>query len=118
MTLSPYSVAEAIEECQNTIDSLVDEIRAAGPIAAQAETDFEREFAKERIRARMGEGSVKGRITEDMAKDIATVETEVLRFKHLAAKHNLTTLRAALSATEHKMDGYRTQAASVRVAGG
>jgi hypothetical protein len=111
----PYQIAESIAGTLQRIDLLVDEIREAAGEAAGAETDFEREFAKARLKARAAEGK---KVTEDAARDQATVDTAELRLRHLTAKNNLTVLRAVLSAEQAKLDGLRTMSASVRVAGG
>lgn len=115
---NPYMITQLIEECENRLDDLVAEARAAALAAARAEADFKVAFAQTRLRTRAEKQAAGEKYTQDSIEDEATVQTAHLRQEALFAAHNLTVVREALRAEESKMDGRRTRSASVRIAGG
>lgn len=116
--INPAEVSEGIDRVINELEDLAGEIRQVSNEAAYAEASFKAEFAKARIAARYKAQVAGDRLTTDAAEDIATVATEDLRLTHLLKSHGLTAAREALRAAESRMDGYRTQSASIRIAAG
>lgn len=112
--LTLREIQEKIEACDSRLEELVDEITEAAGDAAVCETTFKTRFAQERLKVRAG-GQ---KMTVDQVEDHATVATEDDRRSYLLATNNLTVLREALRATQARMDGLRTMAASFRGAGG
>lgn len=114
--LNLTQIHERIEECEARLEELVEEITRAAGAAAGADATYKTRFAQARLAAR---AEAEGRkITTDEAEDKATVATEKERADHLFAANDLTVLREALRATQARMDGLRTMAASFRGAGG
>jgi hypothetical protein len=118
MLPTPAEVAEGISEVDEILQELAVEIRLLASHAARAEASFKVEFAKARISARYEAEKNGGRLTTDAAEDIATVATEKLRLDHLLQTNAVMAAREALRAAGHRMDGYRTQATSIRAGGG
>lgn len=118
MTISPLLIAQKIDEVMNRIDDLTDEIANTARVAADAEVEFKIEFAKERLKARYKANGEGRKITTDEVEDHATCATQSKRYAFLLAQNSLTVLREALRAEQAKLDGLRTQSASVRLAGG
>jgi|ERR1035437_3298218 hypothetical protein len=112
------AIHERIEACSDRLDSLYGELRKAAREAAEAEAAFKVSFAKARLTCREEADRDKIKVTVDLVEDVATEATANERFAHLLASNKLLTLREALRATQSQMDGYRTEAASHRIAGG
>lgn len=112
--LSADEVQNKIEQYQDHIEDLVSQIREAGRVAAEAESEYEMRIAQERLRTRYEANESGTKVTIPVIEDTATVATYELRRKALLAKNNLTTLREALGAAKTNIDSLRTLAASNR----
>ena len=97
------------------LESIVDEIRAAGRDAAIKEAAYKVDYAKSRLTIK---AAATEKLTVNEIEAMATVECETELLDHLIAQNHFTSVREALRALQSKIDGYRTLSASHRAAGG
>jgi hypothetical protein len=116
--MSLNQIAEAIESEGRRIGQLAEECADVAQNAAEAEADYKIEFAKARMRTRDDAAAVGRKMSVDQVDDEATLEASESLRTFLVAREALTAIRAALRASETRMDGLRTLAAGYRGAGG
>lgn len=97
------------------LESIVDEIRAAGRDAAIKEATYKVEYAKSRLTVK---ATAMEKLTVSDIEAEATIQCEQVYLEHLIAQNHFTSVREALRAIQSKMDGFRTLSVSYRAAGG
>lgn len=116
--LSYNEVAQAIEDEGRKIGKLAEECADVAQNAAVSEADYKTEFAKARMRYRDDAAARSVKVTVDQVEDAATLEASLSLRTYLVARESLTAIRAALKASEARLDGLRTLASGYRQAGG
>jgi len=113
--LTLVEVHEGLEANMNALDDLVADVQDAGNQAARTEAVYKIENAKARLTIK---GTALEKMTVGEVEAEALIQCEELYVSYLVAQNHLLTVREALRATQSKVDGYRTLAASFRQAGG
>lgn len=114
--LTPHEISEKLEAESARLESLIDELTEACQAQAEAEVHFKVGYANARLLARAN-GDGNGRVTVNVADDLATVSTEALRFRHIMASSNVMVIREALKASAERIGWLRTESVSGRNVG-
>ena len=116
--LSMNQIAEAIEAEGRRIGKLAEECAEIAQNAAEAEADHKVAFATSRIKFRDAAAKSSGKVTVDQVEDHATLECAESLRAYLVCRESMTAIRSAQKASEARLDGLRTLAATYRGAGG
>ena len=98
-------------------EEMTQRLAALAEQAAQAEADYKIAFHTARYHARVG-GSSSGKVTADMAEDMAVMETQELRISAETKRAKHDALRQAIMTARSNQESLRSLMASYRESGG
>ena len=106
-------IEKGIKYEQKVLHDLVEQIQEAGTAAAVAEAEYKAKFSQARLIAR----SAREKMTVGEVEDMANEQCEAEHLKHLITENHFATLKEGLRASQARLNGWQTLAASMRLNG-
>lgn len=106
-------IEKGIKYEQKVLHDLVEQIQEAGNIAAVAEAEYKAKFSQSRLTAR----ALREKMTVGEVEDMAVQQCEDEHLKYLISANHFSTLKEGLRASQARLNGWQTLAASMRLNG-
>lgn len=106
-------IEKGIKYEQKLLHDLVEQIQKAGDEAAEAEATYKAKFSKARLTAR----ALREKMTVGEVEDLATEQCSEERLNYLITENRFATLKEGLRASQARLNGWQTLAASMRLNG-
>ena len=106
-------IEKGIKYEQKLLHELIEQIQKAGDEAAEAEATYKAKFSQARLVAR----SLRDKITVGEVDDIAGEQCQAEHLNYLITENRFATLKEGLRASQARLNGWQTLAASMRLNG-
>lgn len=114
--LSYHEIEAEMIRMMNSQEELVERLSVLAAEAAEAEAEFKLTFHVERYNARSN--TEHGRVTADMAEDMAVIASATERGRYLAAQAKFDSTKQAVLTSRSNLESLRSLMASYRETGG
>lgn len=106
-------IEKGIKYEQKILHDLVEQIQKAGDEAAEAEATYKSKFSQARLTSR----ALREKMTVGEVDDMAVQQCEDEHLKYLITANHFSTLKEGLRASQARLNGWQTLAASMRLNG-